>query len=254
MTSTFQARDCRRGHNHPFTELRSEYANKSQFAIVIELSYGMFYIPTCERIFIYPWDAPNTHPGALGEEGTMNPRTNVYRFTRVALAVVAVVSIAATVQGQDPVEVSFEVTGSAVPGGTVQVTANVTINDGSTLQSYSWMQVGGADASLSGTNGQTVTVNLPPRADYKEYLIHVLMEPPITEEQLPPNVPSSLAASKIGSRSWPSIPLHLNTPQPRSSRSRSRRHRAPTTPRSTFWLRSRGRSPPVCSTCRSECR
>jgi hypothetical protein len=120
----------------------------------------------------------------------MIPMSNTFRLARVAVMVLAVMSIAAAVHAQDPVEISFEVTGSAVPGGTVQVTANVTINDGSTLQSYSWQQVGGADASLSGTTTKTVTAGLPDRSDYKEYLIHVLMEPPITEEQLPPNVPA----------------------------------------------------------------
>jgi len=110
-------------------------------------------------------------------------------YFRVAMLALAVAAIAGVTHAQDPVEVSFEVTGTAVPGGTVQATANVTINDGSTLQSYSWMQVGGADVGLSGATTKTVTVMLPAEGVYKEYLIHVLMEPPITEEQLPPNVP-----------------------------------------------------------------
>ena len=110
-------------------------------------------------------------------------------YFRVAMFALAVAAIAGVTHAQDPVEVSFEVTGTAVPGGTVQATANVTINDGSTLQSYSWMQVGGADVGLSGASTKTVTVMLPAEGVYKEYLIHVLMEPPITEEQLPPNVP-----------------------------------------------------------------
>jgi hypothetical protein len=116
-------------------------------------------------------------------------KSKIYRNSRVAITVLAVLSIAAAVHAQDPVEISFEATGTAVPGATVQVTANVTINDGSTLQSYSWTQVGGADAVLSGTATKTVTVMLPAEDAYKAYLIHVLMEPPITEEQLPPNVP-----------------------------------------------------------------
>ena len=110
-------------------------------------------------------------------------------YFRVAMLALAVAAIAGVTHAQDPVEVSVVVTGTAVPGGTVQATANVTINDGSTLQSYSWMQVGGADVGLSGASTKTVTVMLPAEGVYKEYLIHVLMEPPITEEQLPPNVP-----------------------------------------------------------------
>jgi hypothetical protein len=105
------------------------------------------------------------------------------------MAALAVLAIGAIAHAQDAVEVSFEVTGTAVPGASVQVTANVTINDGSTLQSYSWAQVGGADVGLSGTGSQTVNVSLPSESAYKDYLVHVLMEPPITEEQLPPNVP-----------------------------------------------------------------
>lgn len=108
-------------------------------------------------------------------------------FVKVALVAVAIALVAATAPAQ--VTVSFTVTGDAVPGGTVQVTANVTINDGSTVQSYAWEQVGGAEAMLSGTGSQTVTAALATEDEYKAYLIHVLEEPPITEDQLPPNVP-----------------------------------------------------------------
>jgi hypothetical protein len=125
----------------------------------------------------------------LREDGKMIPKSRIYGYARVALTVLAVVSVAAIVQAQDPVEVSVDVSGIAEPGGSVQATANVTINDGSTVQSTSWMQVGGAEVTLSGTSGQTITVTFPSEQAYKDYLIHVLMEPPITEEQLPPNVP-----------------------------------------------------------------
>ena len=91
----------------------------------------------------------------------MNPKSTRHWFSRVALTAVAVLAVAGSVGAQDPVEVSFEVTGTAVPGGMVDVTATATINDGSTLQSYSWAQVGGADVGLSGTATKTVTVMLP---------------------------------------------------------------------------------------------
>jgi len=117
----------------------------------------------------------------------MTPTSKKFWYTRVALTVLTVLSMAAAVDAQ--VEVSVDVTGTAVPGGMVQATADVTVNDGSTIQSYSWSQVGGADAILSGTTSSTVNVTLPAEGAFKDYLIHVLTEPPITEEQLPPNVP-----------------------------------------------------------------
>jgi hypothetical protein len=167
----------------------TEIAIISQIEIVIELSYTMLYIPTSERILKLPTGrAVRAHQNPREEE-TMIPKSNQQRCARVAVMVLAALTIAASVQAQDPVEVSVEVTGTAVPGATVQATANVTVNDGSTIQSYSWTQVGGADVGLSGTSSQTVTVTLPGQGAYKDYLIHVLMEPPITEEQLPPNVP-----------------------------------------------------------------
>ena len=42
---------------------------------------------------------------------------------------------------------------------------------------------------LSGVATDTVTVTLGPVGSYRDELIHVLSEPPIGEEQLPPNVP-----------------------------------------------------------------
>ncbi len=90
---------------------------------------------------------------------------------------------------EDPVEVEFDVAGDAVPGGTVTVTANITINDGSSLQGQTWTQVGGVEAALSGTSSSTVTAVLGTEEEYKEMLLHVLNEPPLSEDQLPPNVP-----------------------------------------------------------------
>ncbi len=117
----------------------------------------------------------------------MIPRFGKSVFVRVAVVALAIVAVAATSPAQ--VTVSFDVSGTAVPGGTVDVTATVTTTDNSTVQSYSWTQVGGTEAMLSGTGTKTVTAALGTLNDYKAYLIHVLMEPPITEEQLPPNVP-----------------------------------------------------------------
>ncbi len=101
--------------------------------------------------------------------------------------VVLAMAMAVTGFAQDAPPLEFEETGDATPGGAVSVT--VTTTDGSTIQSVSWMQAGGVEASLSGATTATVTVNLGDEAEYKDYLVHVLEEPPITEDQLPPNVP-----------------------------------------------------------------
>jgi hypothetical protein len=119
----------------------------------------------------------------------MISKSKIGWYFRTTMLVFAVVAIAGATYAQDPVEVSVDVTGTAVPGGTVQATANVTVNDGSTIQFYSWTQTGGVDVILTGTTSNTVTVKLPGKRAYKEYLIHVLAEPPITEAQFPPNVP-----------------------------------------------------------------
>ena len=98
-----------------------------------------------------------------------------------ALAVVAVALVAfAPIAGaqDDPVTVSTEVTGDAIPGGTVTVAATITINDGSTQQSVAWTQGSGAAATLSGADTATVTVALADTATFKDYLFHVLAEPP----------------------------------------------------------------------------
>ncbi len=87
------------------------------------------------------------------------------------------------------VTVDVEVTGTPMPGATVTATADVTIEDGSTIQSYEWMQTYGVDAVLSGAATDTVTVTLGSRDAYKAMLFHVLAEPPISEADLPPNVP-----------------------------------------------------------------
>ncbi len=102
-------------------------------------------------------------------------RTRLAVFLAAALAVVAMGAFAAT----PPVTVTLAPNGNAVPGATVTAKATVTINDGSTLQSITWTQVGGPDAALSGTSTDTVTAVLPSRKTFKEALIHALQEPPL---------------------------------------------------------------------------
>jgi hypothetical protein len=104
----------------------------------------------------------------------------------LAFALVAFLTVAIA-EGQ--VTVTVDVTGDAVPGATVTATATVEVTDGSEVQSYAWTQTGGADAMLSGIATNAVTVTLGTESSYRDYLIHVLSEPPIEEDQLPSNVP-----------------------------------------------------------------
>ncbi len=114
---------------------------------------------------------------------------NRQRALMVLLLSAAVLGIAASALAVDPVTVSVAVTGDPIPGATVTAKATVTINDGSTLQSIAWTQVSGPTATLSNTTTDTITAVLPSRQVFKEHLIEILEEPPITAAQLPPNVP-----------------------------------------------------------------
>lgn len=116
------------------------------------------------------------------------------RGTRSALSILAttlLVVAAATFSfaADPPVKVTVAVAGDAAPGATVTATATVTINDGSTQQSINWTQTWGTPAVLTNTNTATVTAVLGTQAKYKEQLLHTLAEPPLSADQLPPNVP-----------------------------------------------------------------
>ena len=88
-----------------------------------------------------------------------------------------------------PVVVSASVSGDAVPGAALAAAAEVTICDGSTVQSYEWTQSNSVEVTISGGDTATATVTLPDTGIYKDELIMVLAEPPVTAAQLPPNVP-----------------------------------------------------------------
>ncbi len=90
-----------------------------------------------------------------------------------------------------PVTVTMAVTGDPAPGATVTARATITINDGSTLQSIKWSQVGGVAATLTNTTADTATIALPARKVFREELITALSEQPITDAQLPANVPAN---------------------------------------------------------------
>ena len=53
-----------------------------------------------------------------------------------------------------------------------------------------WSQIGGvAVSSIISIDSNPTNVTLGPAGDYKDELLHVLAEPPISEDDLPPNVP-----------------------------------------------------------------
>jgi hypothetical protein len=88
-----------------------------------------------------------------------------------------------------PVIVSASVAGDALPDGVLTATATVEILDGSTLQSFAWAQANSVTVTIDNADTDTATVTLPDEGAYKAELVHVLAEPPIGEDQLPPNIP-----------------------------------------------------------------
>src|SRR5512141_1718601 len=97
-------------------------------------------------------------------------------------AVILSLAVAASAFGADPpVKVTVTLNGDATPGATITAKANVTINDGTTVQSYKWTRTGGIEATLTGTSSDTVTIALPSRKAYRENLIKILEEPPISD-------------------------------------------------------------------------
>src|SRR5438067_4952056 len=104
--------------------------------------------------------------------------------TLILAAGIATTALAAT-----PVTVTVAVTGDPAPGATVTAKANVTINDGSVLQSVTWKQNGGLPAVLANTTTDTVTLTLPDRKTFKDELFTVLEESPITDSAYPAYVP-----------------------------------------------------------------
>jgi len=83
--------------------------------------------------------------------------------------------------------VNVSIDGVAVPGASLTATAS--IDDGSTILSVSWEQTGGAAASISPADANPTTVTLGAESAFKDELLHVVAEPPIGPDQLPPNVP-----------------------------------------------------------------
>jgi hypothetical protein len=91
--------------------------------------------------------------------------------------------------GEEAVVVEASVSGDAVAGGTLTATVEVTAPPGTTINSYSWTQEYGVSAGIVGAGTDTATVTLGATTEYKDELILVLSEPPIGEDELPPNIP-----------------------------------------------------------------
>jgi hypothetical protein len=106
----------------------------------------------------------------------------------VAFALETLCSLPAEAQ-EEPVTISVDISGNVVPGGSVIASATVETNDGSTVEGYSWTQDYGVEAVISGASTAMANVSLGSAGMYKHMLVHVLSEPPIVAEQLPPNVP-----------------------------------------------------------------
>ncbi len=97
------------------------------------------------------------------------------------------------------VEVGTTAGGDMTAGGSADVSASVTVMDGSTIESVTWQQTygvpatiipggGGTDRAAPGGDPLAVTVILGTMSEYREELAYLLREPPVTQEQLPPNV------------------------------------------------------------------
>ncbi|UCH74400.1 MAG: carboxypeptidase regulatory-like domain-containing protein, partial [Rhodospirillales bacterium] len=87
-----------------------------------------------------------------------------------------------------PVIVTAQVMGDALPGGAVTAMGSWIIMDGSTFVGSEWTQSEGAAATIADPAAATTAVDLASVGDFKAELIHLLKEPPVGPDELPPNV------------------------------------------------------------------
>jgi len=87
-----------------------------------------------------------------------------------------------------PVRVSAVVSGEPVPGASLNAIAKVEIFDGSAVESYAWTQTNSVAVGIDPPDQANTTITLASRAAYKEQIVVLLEEPPIGEDELPPNV------------------------------------------------------------------
>ncbi len=116
------------------------------------------------------------------------------QLTIALLAAIVILGVAGgALAATAPVTVTMAVTGDPAPGTSVSARATITINDGSSLQSIKWSQVGGVTATITNPTIDTATIALPGRRVFRDELMTVLAEPPISDSQLPENVPADPA-------------------------------------------------------------
>lgn len=120
----------------------------------------------------------------------MKSKRPVHRQAMLALlAVLLAAGVASGVYAADAIKVTMAVAGDPLPGATITAKATIVVNDGSTVQAIKWSQTGGVAATLANTASDTVTIQLPSRKAFREQLMEVLEEAPITDAQRPPHVP-----------------------------------------------------------------
>ena len=116
-------------------------------------------------------------------------KDSLNRWLGLAIFLVAVLAWFVPAGQAQTVEVTVVVDGVAVPGASLTATANIVIQDGSTFQSISWTQTGGAAASINPAAANPTTVTLAAESVFKDHLFQVISEPPIGPDQLPPTSP-----------------------------------------------------------------
>jgi hypothetical protein len=87
-----------------------------------------------------------------------------------------------------PVVVNAGANLDGMPGVDAFPVGTFEILDGSTVQSILWEPSNSVAVTITGEDTLTPTVTLPGLDAYKDELFRVLEEPPITEDELPPNV------------------------------------------------------------------
>ncbi len=88
----------------------------------------------------------------------------------------------------EPVVVTATVDGDSVPGGLMSATMHIDALDGSTVESMTWTLSSTATASLGGATTELDTITLSDDRAFKDRLLHILTEPPISEDDLPSTV------------------------------------------------------------------
>ncbi len=87
-----------------------------------------------------------------------------------------------------PVIVNASIAGDASPDAMLSASGSWKIMDGSTFLGVAWTQSEGAAATIDQPATASTDVTLPPVGDFKAELFHLLKEPPVGADELPPNV------------------------------------------------------------------